>query len=83
MSRKPRRRFSPRCDDTILGSVHKKGAGEFTLSGLLKISVQQIPAKKRRFGKDPFTGEERWFDPKPATVRIKARALKKLKDAAA
>src|SRR6516225_5229385 len=70
-------------EDTILGSVHKKGAGEFTLSGLLKISVQQIPAKKRRFGKDPFTGEERWFDAKPATVRIKARALKKLKDAAA
>jgi hypothetical protein len=31
----------------------------------------------------PFTGEERWFDAKPATVRIKARALKKLKDAAA
>jgi nucleoid DNA-binding protein len=70
-------------EDTILGTVHKKGAGEFTLSGLLKISVQQVPAKKRRFGKDPFTGEERWFDAKPATVRIKARALKKLKDAAA
>ena len=70
-------------EDTILGSFHKKGAGEFTLSGLLKISVQKVEAKKRRFGKDPFTGEERWFDAKPATVRIKARALKKLKDAAA
>ncbi|WP_087737712.1 HU family DNA-binding protein [Paraburkholderia piptadeniae] len=70
-------------EDTMLGSIHKKGAGEFTLSGLLKISVQQVPAKKRRFGKDPFTGEERWFEAKPATVRIKARALKKLKDAAA
>lgn len=70
-------------EDTILGTVHKKGAGEFTLSGLLKISVQQVPAKKRRFGKDPFTGEERWFEAKPASVRIKARALKKLKDAAA
>ncbi|BCG01681.1 DNA-binding protein (plasmid) [Paraburkholderia sp. PGU19] len=70
-------------EDIMLGSIHKKGAGEFTLSGLLKISVQQIPAKKRRFGKDPFTGEDRWFDAKPATVRIKARALKKLKDAAA
>ncbi|MGC3965289.1 MAG: HU family DNA-binding protein [Rhodocyclaceae bacterium] len=68
---------------TILGSVHKKGVGEFTLPGLLKIGVQQIPAKKKRFGKDPFTGEERWFDAKPASVRIKARALKKLKDAAA
>ena len=70
-------------EDTILGAVHKKGAGEFTLSGILKINVQQVEAKKRRFGKDPFTGEERWFDAKPATVRIKARALKKLKDAAA
>ena len=67
---------------TILGSVHKKGVGEFTLPGLLKIGVQQIPAKKKRFGKDPFTGEERWFAAKPATVKIKARALKKLKDAA-
>ena len=70
-------------EDTILGSIHKKGAGEFTLSGLLKISAQAVPAKKKRFGKDPFTGEERWFPAKPASVRIKARALKKLKDAAA
>src|SRR5580698_1117817 len=70
-------------EDTILGSVQKKGAGEFTLSGLLKIVVQAVPAKKKRFGKDPFTGEERWFPAKPASVRIKARPLKKLKDAAA
>lgn len=69
-------------ESTILGSVHKKGLGEFTLPGLLKIGAQKVAAKKRRFGKDPFTGEERWFDAKPATVRIKARALKKLKDAA-
>ena len=69
-------------EDTILGAVHKKGAGEFTLSGLLKIVVQAVPAKKKRFGKDPFSGEERWFPAKPASVRIKARALKKLKDAA-
>lgn len=66
----------------ILGSVHKKGQGEFTLPGLLKIDVQKVEAKKRRFGKDPFSGEERWFPAKPASVRIKARALKKLKDAA-
>ena len=70
-------------EDTILGSVNKKGAREFTLSGLLKIVVQAVPAKKKRFGKDPFTGEERWFPAKPASVRIKARPLKKLKDAAA
>ncbi|MDR5748792.1 HU family DNA-binding protein [Caballeronia sp. LZ029] len=70
-------------EDTILGSVHKKGLGEFTLSGLLKINVQKVEAKKRRFGKDPFTGQERWFDAKPATVKLKVRALKKLKDVAA
>ena len=67
---------------TILASVNKKGLGEFTLPGMLKMTAQSIPAKKKRFGKDPFTGEDRWFAAKPATVRIKARALKKLKDAA-
>ncbi|MGI4815131.1 MAG: HU family DNA-binding protein [Janthinobacterium lividum] len=66
---------------TILGSIHKKGAREFALPGLLKIVAQSVPAKKKRFGKDPFTGEDRWFDAKPASVRIKVRALKKLKDA--
>ncbi|MFT3800550.1 MAG: HU family DNA-binding protein [Burkholderiaceae bacterium] len=69
-------------ENTMLGSVHKKGAAGFTMPGLLKIIVQNVPAKKKRFGKDPFTGEERWFDAKPATVRIKVRALKKIKDAA-
>ena len=68
-------------EGAILASVHKKGSGEFTLPGLLKIGLQQVPAKKKRFGKDPFTGEERWFPAKPASVKIKTRALKKLKDA--
>ena len=68
-------------ESAILGSVHKKGSGEFTLPGLLKIGLLQVPAKKKRFGKDPFTGEERWFPAKPASVKIKTRALKKLKDA--
>ncbi len=67
---------------TILASIHKKGLGEFTLPGLLKISAQNVPAKKKRMGKDPFTGVERMFAAKPATTKIKTRALKKLKDAA-
>ena len=70
-------------ETAILGSVHKKGSGELTLPGVLKIGLQQVPAKKKRFGKDPFTGEERWFAAKPASVKIKTRSLKKLKDAAA
>ena len=69
-------------ESTMLASLHKKGLGEFTLPGLLKVSASSVPAKKKRFGKDPFTGEERWFNPKPATVKVKVRALKKVKDAA-
>ena len=64
-----------------LGSLHKKGLGEFTLPGLLKIVAQKIPAKAKRFGKNPFTGQEQWFPAKPASVRVKIRPLKKLKDA--
>ena len=69
-------------DGAILGSVHKKGARAFTLPGLLKIEVQKIPAKPKRKGINPFTKEEQVFAAKPASVRIKTRALKKLKDAA-
>jgi nucleoid DNA-binding protein len=69
-------------EETVLASVHKKGAKEFTLPGLLKVVAQDVPAKKRRFGKDPFTGEDKWFAAKPASVRLKVRPLKKLKDAA-
>lgn len=69
-------------ENTIVNALHKKGAGEFTLPGLLKVTAQQVAAKKKRFGKDPFTGEERWFPAKPASVKVKVRPLKKLKDAA-
>ena len=67
---------------TILASLHKKGVGGFTLPGLLKISAVQVPAKKKRRGIDPFTKVERDFAAKPATVKLKVRSLKKLKDAA-
>lgn len=59
-----------------------KGTGEFTLPGLLKVGVQKVPAKPKRKGINPFTKEEQVFAAKPATVRIKVRALKKLRDAA-
>lgn len=69
-------------EGTMYGCLHKKGAGQFTLPGLLRIQSQAVAAKPRRLGKDPFTGQERWFEAKPATVRVRARPLKKLKDAA-
>ena len=67
---------------TILASVNKKGIGEFTMPGLLKIAAVQVPAKKKRRGIDPFTKVERDFAAKPASVKLKVRSLKKLKDAA-
>lgn len=69
-------------ENTMLSALNKKGAGEFTLPGLLKITAVQVPATKKRFGKNPFTGQEQWFPAKPASVKVKVRALKKLKDAA-
>ena len=67
---------------TIMASLNKKGLGSFTLPGLLKVHVVNVPAKKKRVGIDPFTKVERTFAAKPASVKIKTRALKKLKDAA-
>ncbi|OTP67829.1 HU family DNA-binding protein [Caballeronia sordidicola] len=74
--------FIAALEETIFASVHRKGAKEFTFPGLLKVVAQDIPAKKKRFGKDPFSGQDKWFAAKPASVRLKVRPLKKLKDAA-
>jgi hypothetical protein len=41
-------------EETVLASIHKKGGKEFTLPALLKVVAQDVPAKKKRFGKDPF-----------------------------
>jgi hypothetical protein len=68
--------------ETVLASVRKKGAKTFTLPGLLKVVAQDVPAQKKCFGKDPFSGEDKWFAAKPASVRLKVRPLKKLKDGA-
>jgi nucleoid DNA-binding protein len=70
-------------EGAVAGSVHKKGAGSFMLPGLLKISAVSVPAKPKRKGINPFTKEEQWFAAKPASVKVKIRPLKKLKDAAA
>jgi len=69
-------------EETVQGSVSKKGAGAFTLPGLLKITAVSVPAKPKRKGINPFTGQEQVFAAKPASVKLKVRPLKKLKDAA-
>jgi len=69
-------------ENAVQASVSKKGAGAFTLPGLLKITAVSVPAKPRRKGINPFTKEEQWFAAKPASIKLKVRPLKKLKDAA-
>ena len=70
-------------EGAVHGSVSKKGAGSFTLPGLLKITVVNVAAKPKRKGINPFTKQEQTFAAKPASVKVKVRPLKKLKDAAA
>ena len=82
LSAKDVKRVLASLEAKILGSVHKRGAGEFTLAGLFKATVVKVPAKPKRKGRNPFTGEEQVFAAKPATVKVKIRPLKKLKDAA-
>ena len=69
-------------EGAIHGSVSKKGAGEFVLPGILKITSVKVAAKPKRKGINPFTKEEVWFAAKPASTKLKLRPLKKLKDAA-
>lgn len=68
--------------DVIEGHVKKRAVGEFVLPGLLKVSTVKKPAKKARKGINPFTGEEQMFKAKPASIQIKVRPLKKLKEMA-
>ena len=67
-------------ESLIERSIKKRGVGEFTLPGLMKITTVKKPAKKARKGVNPFTGEQTTFKAKPASVAVKVRPLKKMKD---
>jgi nucleoid DNA-binding protein len=66
-------------------SIRKRGVGEFTVPGLLKISTVKKPATKARKNvPNPFRpGELMDVAAKPASTQVKVRPLKKLKDYAA
>src|ERR1700733_11484139 len=66
--------------EQIKSAVGKKGPGVFAVPGLMKIMVVNKPATKARLGIDPFTKTEKMFKAKPASRKIKLRALKNLKD---
>ncbi|WP_196141126.1 HU family DNA-binding protein [Aliikangiella sp. G2MR2-5] len=70
--------------DIIDRHIKKRSCGEFVLPGLLKIQAQKVPARKAKKGvPNPFKpGELMDVAAKPASIRVKVRPLKKLKDMA-
>jgi len=73
--------------DALTAHIHadlaKKGVGVFTLPGLCKFKLdikKAVPAGER---KDPFSGQMKFYDAKPARKVVKARPVKALKDFAA
>ncbi len=62
--------------------INKRGPGEFTLPGLLKIKAVMRPARPARKGvPNPFKpGELMDVPKKPATTRVKVLPLKRLKE---
>lgn len=60
--------------------LQKDGPLKFTLPGLLKMNVKNVPAKKAQKGINPFTKEPTVFKAKPASRKVKVAALKALKD---
>ncbi len=71
--------------DAVTEEVRKnlgsRGAGIFTLPGLLKIEKKKVPARPAQKGvRNPFTGELQDRPAKPAYNKVKLRALRNLKE---
>ena len=64
----------------IMRHVKKRSIGEFTLPGLMKICSARRPATKKRMGRNPATGEQIEIAAKPATMLVRVRPLKRLKE---
>jgi nucleoid DNA-binding protein len=69
--------------EAMTGEIKKalspRGPGVFFLPGLIKIEKKKVPARPARKGINPATGEPVDIAAKPATVKVKVRALKGLK----
>ena len=64
----------------IAADLGKKGSGEFNFNGLVKLRTVNKPATKARPGRNPFTGEEIMIKAKPASRKVRARALRPLNE---
>jgi DNA-binding protein HU-beta len=66
--------------DIIKKQLGSRGPGEFVIPGLLKLRAVKKPATKDRPGINPFTKQPITIRGKPASKKIRASALKALKD---
>ena len=54
-----------------------------TLTGFCKFARKDIAPRPRRKGRNPFTGEEQWFEARPASKGVRITPLKAFKDTVA
>jgi nucleoid DNA-binding protein len=66
--------------ELIKKQLGSRGPGEFVIPGLLKLKTVKKPATKDRPGINPFTKQPITIKGKPASKKIRASALKSLKD---
>jgi len=67
--------------EEIRKSLSGRGAGMFSIPGIVKIEKKKVPSRPaEKNWKNPFTGEIQERPAKPASTKIKVRALKNLKD---
>jgi DNA-binding protein HU-beta len=66
--------------ELIKKQLGPRGPGEFVSPGLLKLRAVKKPATKDRPGINPFTKEPITIKGKPASKKVRATALKQLKD---
>jgi len=70
--------------ESLTSEIHRalkgSGIGVFSIPGLVKIERRKVPARPAQKGvKNPFTGELQDRPAKPASVKVRVRALKNLK----
>ena len=62
----------------MAADLGKNGPGEFNFNGLMKLKTVKKPATPARKGRNPFTGEDIMIKAKPASRKVRVRALRTL-----
>ena len=62
----------------MAADLSMRGCGEFNLMGLIKLRTVNKPASPARKGRNPFTGQDIMIKAKPASRKVRARALRAL-----